>query len=72
MSVRSLRIRSRNLSRQGISAVSSGMAETLPAGQIHPGGRGLLNAAEMTEITEATDNPRGPTPLEETIPQGGR
>jgi len=69
-SVRLLRIRSRNLSKSGISDVSSGMAETHPAGRIHPGGRGHLNAAEMTEIPEPTDNPQGPTPLGETIPPG--
>jgi len=61
-SAKPLRIRSRSLSRLGISNVSSGMAETHPAEWIHLGGRGLLNAAEMTEITEAADNLRGPIP----------
>jgi len=28
----------------------------------HPGGRGYLNAAEITKIIEATDNLRGTTP----------
>jgi len=46
------------------------MTETHPTGRIHPGGRGHLNTAEMTEIPEATDNPQGPTPLGETIPPG--
>jgi len=69
-SVRPLRIRSRNSSRLGISADSSGMAETHPVGRIHPGGQGHLNAAEMTEITEATDNQQGTIPPEGTTTPG--
>ena len=72
-SVRPLRIRSRNLFRLVISAVSSGMAETHLARRIHLDGRGHINAAEMTKITEATDKPREMTPPPKgRPPQGGR